>query len=103
MAVREQGELCLIVVANAMGPQTSRAFLPAVHAESLGVFASRDARLSQEEARRLLAKFEWSSFAWKSNKVGNVFHPTYRVSDFPETFVPGTLDIRPTADVGGLQ
>ena len=41
MAVGEQGLLCLVVVANAMGPQTSRAILPAVHAESLGVFVSR--------------------------------------------------------------
>jgi hypothetical protein len=34
-------------------------------------------------SRRRLA----SPFAWKSNKAGNVFYPTYRVSAFPETFL----------------
>jgi hypothetical protein len=36
-------------------------------------------RLSQAEAKRLLAKFAWSPFAWKSNKADNVY-PTYQVS-----------------------
>jgi hypothetical protein len=36
--------------------------------------------LSQAEAKRLLAKFAWSPFAWKSNKADNVFYPTYQVS-----------------------